>query len=101
MIIDTSSDTTSKVRCLASLGVQTVIRYYSFKTRRRGKHLGLAEAEELAANGLQIAMILQEKRTARLISMRGEDPRPRAKRIATLTKSSVTHQLRDLLRCRL
>jgi len=62
-IIDTTFNTRSSIPCLLSQGIQTVIRYYNFSnsTTFPEKRLELAEAELLAANGLQIAVIFQQR----------------------------------------
>jgi hypothetical protein len=62
-IIDTTSNTRSSISCLLSQGVQTVIRYYNFSNSSTfpEKRLELPEAELLAANGLQIAVVFQQR----------------------------------------
>lgn len=62
-IIDTPSSTTSRIPCLKSQGVSTVIRYYNFSNSSTfpNKKLELPEAEALAANGLQIAVVFQQR----------------------------------------
>src|SRR5215510_10075255 len=62
-IIDTPFRTTSKIPCLKSQGVNTVVRYYNFSNSSvfPNKRLELAEAEALAANGLQIAVVFQQR----------------------------------------
>jgi hypothetical protein len=62
-IIDTPSNTESKVPCLLSQGVRTVIRYYNFSNSRTfpEKRLELAEAQALAAHGMQIAVVFQQR----------------------------------------
>ncbi|HXH09855.1 MAG TPA: glycoside hydrolase domain-containing protein [Alphaproteobacteria bacterium] len=62
-IIDTPFNTESKIPCLLSQGVQTVIRYYNFSNSRTlpEKRLELAEAQALAAQGIQIAAIFQQR----------------------------------------
>ena len=62
-IIDTTSNTQSSIPCLLSQGVQTVIRYYNFSNSSTfpEKRLELPEAELLSANGLQIAVIFQQR----------------------------------------
>ena len=56
-IIDTPVNTTSKLACLKSQGVTTVIRYYNFSnsTQSPDKRLDPPEAQALAASGMQIA----------------------------------------------
>src|ERR1051326_1722392 len=62
-IIDTPFKTTSKIPCLISQGVTTVIRYYNFtnSTTFPNKRLELSEAEALAAKGLQMAVVFQQR----------------------------------------
>src|SRR5262245_23743298 len=62
-IIDTPFNTTSKIACLASQGVRTVIRYYNFSNSLNfpEKCLQLAEAQALSAHGLQIAVVFQQR----------------------------------------
>ncbi len=62
-IIDTPFNTTSKVSCLASNGVRTVIRYYNFSNSLNfpEKCLQLAEAQALSTQGLQIAVVFQQR----------------------------------------
>ncbi len=64
-IIDTPFNTRSKIPCLLSQGVRTVIRYYNFSNSRSfpEKRLELAEAEMLAAHGLKIAVVFQQRQT--------------------------------------
>ncbi len=62
-IIDTPFRTTDKIPCLKQQGVTTVIRYYNFtnSTVFPNKKLELPEAEALTANGLQIAVVFQQR----------------------------------------
>src|SRR5262245_5567258 len=62
-IIDTPFSTTSRLSCLKQQGVRTVIRYYNFENSRvfRDKKLELPEAEALAANGFEIAVVFQQR----------------------------------------
>lgn len=62
-IIDTPFNTSSKLSCLASKGVRTVIRYYNFSNSQNfpEKQLSLAEAEALAAHGMQVAVVFQQR----------------------------------------
>ncbi len=62
-IIDTPFNTTSRIPCLKQQGVRTVIRYYNFENSSvfRDKKLELPEAEALAANGLEIAVVFQQR----------------------------------------
>lgn len=62
-IIDTTANTTSKISCLLSQGVRTVIRYYNFSNSQTFPHkrMELAEAEALSARGLQIAVTFQQR----------------------------------------
>ena len=61
-IIDTPFNTVSKIPCLLSKGVTTVIRYYNFvnSSRLPRKCLELAEAQALSASGIQIAVVFQQ-----------------------------------------
>ena len=63
MIIDTPFNTTGKIACLLSQGVQTVIRYYNFNNSSSfpDKRLERAEAEVLTAHGLRIAVVFQQR----------------------------------------
>ena len=63
MIIDTPSSTKSKVTCLRSQGVRTVIRYYNFSNSGifPNKRLELPEAEALAAKGMRMAIVFQQR----------------------------------------
>jgi Domain of unknown function (DUF1906) len=61
-IIDTPQKTTAKLTCLKSKGVTTVIRYYNFRNSQQlpDKRMELPEAQALAANGIQIAVVFQQ-----------------------------------------
>lgn len=61
-VIDTPANTTSKLACLKSKGVTTVIRYYNFRNSQQlpDKRLELPEAQALAASGMQIAVVFQQ-----------------------------------------
>jgi len=63
MTIDTPFNTTAKIPCLLSKGVQTVIRYYNFSNSANfpDKRLERPEAEALIAHGLQIAVVFQQR----------------------------------------
>ena len=62
-IIDTPMNTTSSVACLLSKGVRTVIRYYNFSNSRTfpEKAIQLAEAQAIAAQGMQTAVVFQQR----------------------------------------
>lgn len=62
-IIDTPFNATRKVACLVSHGVGTVIRYYNFSNSLSfpEKCLQLAEAQALGAQGVQIAVVFQQR----------------------------------------
>lgn len=62
-IIDTPSNTESHISCLKSNGVTTVIRYYNFNNSPAFPHkrIELPEAQALAANGLQLAVVFQQR----------------------------------------
>ena len=62
-IIDTPFNTTSKIPCLLSEGVRTVIRYYNFSNSQNfpNKCLELPEAQALSAQGMQIAVVFQQR----------------------------------------
>lgn len=62
-IIDTPFNTKSKIPCLLSEGVRTVIRYYNFSNSQSfpEKCLELAEAQTLAAHEIQIAVVFQQR----------------------------------------
>ena len=61
--IDTPFNTESRLACLFSQGVRTVIRYYNFSNSQRfpEKRMELAEAQALAAQGMQIAVVFQQR----------------------------------------
>ena len=63
-IIDTPFNTTSKISCLVSQGVRTVVRYYNFSNSLNfpEKCLQLAEARALSAHGLQTAVVFQQRK---------------------------------------
>lgn len=67
-IIDTPANTTSKLACLKSKGVTTVIRYYNFSNSPQlpNKRLDPPEAQALAASGMQIAVVFQQKQNSAL-----------------------------------
>src|ERR1041385_3624649 len=62
-IIDTPFNTESSIGCLQSNHVDTVIRYYNFSNSRvfPRKRLELPEAEALAAHGMKIAVVFQQR----------------------------------------
>lgn len=62
-IIDTPFNTVSRIPCLVSQGVTTVIRYYNFSNSLTfpQKRLELAEAQALSAKGIQIAVVFQQR----------------------------------------
>lgn len=62
-IIDTPYNTADKAQALAASGVRTVMRYYNFSNSRTfpEKCLTLAEAQALAAAGLQIGVVFQQR----------------------------------------
>ena len=62
-IIDIPFNTESKISCLLSQDVHTVIRYYNFSNSRifPQKCMQLAEAQALAAHGMQIAVVFQQR----------------------------------------
>ena len=62
-IIDTPFNTKSRIPCLVSNGVDTVIRYYNFSNSRMlpEKRMELSEAQALASNGIKIAAIFQQR----------------------------------------
>ncbi|MFM2066111.1 MAG: hypothetical protein RLZZ584_1020 [Pseudomonadota bacterium] len=64
-IIDTPFKTSSKIDCLLSQGVGTVIRYYNFSNSATfpDKCLELAEAQLLASRGIQLAVVFQQRQT--------------------------------------
>lgn len=64
-IIDTPYSTANKANALAANGIGTVMRYYNFSNSRTfpDKCLTLAEAQALAAAGLQIGTVFQQRQT--------------------------------------
>src|SRR4051794_25868537 len=62
-IIDTPFNTTPHIGCLSSQGISTVIRYYNFSNSRElpEKRIELAEAQALAAHGIRIAVVFQQR----------------------------------------
>src|SRR5574341_1064293 len=62
-IIDIPFNTASRIPSLVSQGVRTVIRYYNFSNSQSfpEKRLELAEAQMLAAQGMQIAVVFQQR----------------------------------------
>ena len=62
-IIDTPVSTTTRISCLKSEGVSTVIRYYNFRNSNvfPSKRLELPEAQALSANDIQIAVVFQQR----------------------------------------
>jgi hypothetical protein len=62
-IIDTPFNTTSKISCLVSQGVGTVIRYYNFSNSMSfpQKCLQLPEAQALGAQGVRTAVVFQQR----------------------------------------
>jgi glycoside hydrolase-like protein/SH3 domain-containing protein len=62
-IIDTPFNTQSRIQCLLSAGVRTVIRYYNFSNSSSlpQKRMELGEAQILAANGIQICVVFQQR----------------------------------------
>ena len=62
-IIDTPFSTKSSIACLRSKGVRTVIRYYNLNNSAAfpNKRLELPEAKALSANGMQIAVVFQQR----------------------------------------
>ena len=62
-IIDTPFNTESRIPCLLSQGVRTVIRYYNFSNSRTfpKKRLELPEAQALSAQGMQIGVVFQQR----------------------------------------
>lgn len=63
LIIDTPYNTTSKISCLLSNGVGTVIRYYNFSNSQTfpNKCLELPEAQALSRAGIEIATVFQQR----------------------------------------
>jgi hypothetical protein len=64
-IVDTPFNTTSRLACLASKGVTTIIRYYNFSNSRSfpEKALQLAEAQSISAHNMNIAVVFQQRQT--------------------------------------
>ncbi|WP_052737484.1 glycoside hydrolase domain-containing protein [Grimontia sp. AD028] len=62
-IIDTPWNTSSKLSCLSSHDVKTVIRYYNFSNSSGlpEKCLTLAEAEHICSQGMTIATVFQQR----------------------------------------
>jgi len=62
-IIDTPMNTTSRLACLSEKGVRTVIRYYNFSNSLNfpEKAMPLAEAQAIAAHGMQTAVVFQQR----------------------------------------
>ena len=62
-IIDTPFNTESRIPCLLSQGARTLIRYYNFSNSRTfpNKRMELAEAQAIAAHGIQIAVVFQQR----------------------------------------
>lgn len=62
-IIDTPISTTTRIPCLKTQGVTTVIRYYNFRNSNvfPSKRLELPEAQALSANQMQIAVVFQQR----------------------------------------
>jgi Domain of unknown function (DUF1906)/Bacterial SH3 domain len=63
MIIDTPFNTAPKISCLVSHGIVAVIRYYNFSNSLSfpEKCLQLAEAQALGSQGVQIAVVFQQR----------------------------------------
>ena len=57
-IIDTSSNTTDQVSCIASEGVQTIFRYYT--STANWKVITLSEAEAISNAGMQIGVVFED-----------------------------------------
>ncbi|MYL84828.1 DUF1906 domain-containing protein [Desulfovibrio aerotolerans] len=62
-IIDTPNNTKNKLSCLLSQGVKTIIRYYNFSNSQSlpEKCLKLDEAQAIVAQGLEIAVVFQQR----------------------------------------
>ena len=62
-IIDTPWNVTSKLACLKSSGVKTIIRYYNFSNSRSlpEKCLQLDEAQHICAQGMSIVVVFQQR----------------------------------------
>lgn len=65
-IIDTPVKTTPSLACLKTKGVTTIIRYYNFTngTHLPEKRLQLPEAQAIAASGLQIGVVFQQRQNS-------------------------------------
>lgn len=65
-IIDTPFNTESRIACLKTSGVSTIIRYYNFSNSSvfPQKRLELAEAEVISKNGIQIAVVFQQRQNS-------------------------------------
>ncbi|WHZ29375.1 MAG: hypothetical protein OJF51_004177 [Nitrospira sp.] len=63
LIIDTSRNTTGKLSCLVAHDVKTIIRYYNFSNSQKfpDKCLTLAEAQAISAQGMNIAVVFQQR----------------------------------------
>ncbi len=64
-IIDTPYSTKSKISSLTAQGVQAVIRYYNFSNSQNfpEKCLELPETQALAAGGMRIGVVFQQRQT--------------------------------------
>ena len=62
-IIDTPYNTTSKLSCLSSHGIKTIIRYYNFSNSRMlpDKRLELPEAQSISSGGMRMAVVFQQR----------------------------------------
>lgn len=62
-IIDTPWNTTSRLSCLKAQDVKTIIRYYNFSNSQNlpEKYLTLAEAQAICAQGMNIAVVFQQR----------------------------------------
>jgi hypothetical protein len=62
-IIDTPFNARTKMPCLVSQGVRTIIRYYNFSNSLNfpEKCMQLPEAQALTAQGVQIAVVFQQR----------------------------------------
>jgi len=89
VIIGTPFNTASRISCLLSHDLQTVIRYYNFSNSARSfeKCLQLAEAQALAAHSMQIAVVFAD------VLERVLDPRIAPRRIVC---GHAHDELRDL-----
>lgn len=59
MIIDTNRRLTSRLDCLQSAGVKSVIRYYARSTSQPEKRLTREEAQAIVASGLSVVVVHQ------------------------------------------